>query len=767
MVTSGVNEERRTRIRPGSAALLVLWAAIGVGALLLLLKSVQNSAEFGRLQPAVLILNVIGVIALVTLLARKLWQLFREYRDHVPGSRLIARTVLIFGALVVAPLLIVYLSSLEFLDRGIDSWFQFEVKRGLNDAVDLSRAALQLRMREYSERTVSLARTLDKVAPVDLQTRLDDERRVSEALEIVLFGGHERIIASSLENPLETLPSRPPSDLLRQVGQMRPYVSLEPQAGGKYIIRTAAALSDPAGADARYVVAIYPVPAQISELAEAVQLAYSQYGDVAAMREPLKYSFRLTLTLVLLLAMLAAMYGAIFSAQRLVGPVQDLIAGTRAVGKGDFGTRLPLPSRDEMGFLVHSFNDMTKRLRRAREEATLSQQAVERERERLAIILARLSTGVVAVDRQLTVRMANHAAGAILGTDLSAATGRPLPELAASNERLGQFVAALAVRFAGGREEWREQLDLDGQSGRRALMCACTPLPGDDSDMGYVIVFDDITALLEAQRDAAWGEVARRLAHEIKNPLTPIQLSAERLRRRLLSSMKPPDAEILDRATHTIVQQVETMQQMVNAFSEYARAPEMRITRFSLNQLVTDVADLYRSQDPRSAINLALDEKLETIEADRGRVRQILNNLVTNALEALDGVANPSLEITTRLESGGDAAYAVITVCDNGPGFQRELLGRVFDPYVTSKPKGTGLGLAIVKKIVEEHGGRIDADNRAEGGARVRVVLPVKDSTRSSATAAARGRELKGLAHSGTQGTFGNRSRAVAEGEST
>jgi nitrogen fixation/metabolism regulation signal transduction histidine kinase len=231
--------------------------------------------------------------------------------------------------------------------------------------------------------------------------------------------------------------------------------------------------------------------------------------------------------------------------------------------------------------------------------------------------------------------------------------------------------------------------------------------------------------------------------------------------------MKPPDAEILDRATHTIVQQVETMQQMVNAFSEYARAPEMRITRFSLNQLVTDVADLYRSQDPRSAINLALDEKLETIEADRGRVRQILNNLVTNALEALDGVANPSLEITTRLESGGDAAYAVITVCDNGPGFQRELLGRVFDPYVTSKPKGTGLGLAIVKKIVEEHGGRIDADNRAEGGARVRVVLPVKDSTRSSATAAARGRELKGLAHSGTQGTFGNRSRAVAEGEST
>jgi len=470
-----------------------------------------------------------------------------------------------------------------------------------------------------------------------------------------------------------------------------------------------------------------------------VQSSYHQYGDLAALREPLKTSFRLTLTLVLLLAMLAAIYGAIFSAQRLVRPVQDLIEGTRAVGKGDFGTRLPLPSRDEMGFLVHSFNDMTKRLRRARAEATHSQQAVERERERLAIILARLSTGVLAIDRSMMVRTANEAAGAILGTDLSGATGRSLPELAGGNERLGQFVAALAVRFAAGREEWREQLDLDGASGRRTLMCACTPLPGEDSDMGFVIVFDDITTLLQAQRDAAWGEVARRLAHEIKNPLTPIQLSAERLRRRLLSGMNERDAEILERGTRTIVQQVQTMQQMVNAFSEYARAPEMQISRFSLNQLITEVADLYRSQAPRTRIRLDLDEHLEGIEADRGRVRQILNNLVTNALEALDGVGTPTLEIATRLEAGADAEYAAVTVCDNGPGFPRELLGKVFDPYVTSKPKGTGLGLAIVKKIIEEHGGRIDADNRPEGGARVRMVLPVKDSTRS-ATGGARER---------------------------
>src|SRR2546427_9634796 len=742
MVTPGVNGEPPARVRWGRATLFVLWTAIGAGALLLLAKSVQNSSEFGRLQPWILLLNVIGVIALSALLARKLWHLIRDYRDHVPGSRLTARTVSIFGALVVAPLLIVYLSSLEFLDRGIDSWFRVEVKQGLNDALVLSRAALNLRMREYSARTEALARALAKSEPADIQERLDDERRAMEGVEIVLFGEHERIIAASLENPLEPMPTRPPSDLLRQVSQLRPYVSLEPQSGGKYIIRTAAPLSDSsANADNRYVVAIYAVPAQLAALSEAVQASYSQYGGLAAMRELLKNSFRLTLTLVLLLAMLAAIYGAIFSAQRLVRPVQDLMAGTRAVGKGDFGTRLPLPSRDEMGFLVHSFNDMTKRLRRAHEEATRSQQAVERERERLSIILARLSTGVLAIDRTLTVRMANEAAGAILGTDLSAATGRSLPELAASNERLGQFVAALAVRFARGREEWREQLDLDGEAGRRTLMCACTPLPGEGSDMGYVLGFDDITALLQAQRDAAWGEVARRLAHEIKNPLTPIQLSAERLRRRLLASMNPRDAELLERATHTIVQQVETMQQMVNAFSEYARAPEMSITRFSLNQLVTEVAELYRSQDPRAVIRLALDDNIEGIEGDRGRVRQILNNLVTNALEALEGIRQPTLDIATQLDAGGDAVYAVVTVCDNGPGFQRELLGRVFDPYVTSKPKGTGLGLAIVKKIVEEHGGRIDADNRPEGGARVRVVLPVKDSTRSATGGARERRE--------------------------
>src|SRR5882672_9494005 len=729
--------------RLGTLGLIALWVLVSGGLLLLLALAVQNSQRFSQLQAWILLLNAIAVVTVSVLLARKIAELVRAFRAGVPGSRLTARTVAIFGSLVVAPLIIVYLFSLEFLNRGIDSWFKVEIKQGLADALELSKSAMDVRMREYARSTELFANKLADSPNTNWALATDTQRVESGALEVVVYGTLGQVLAASSAGPTSTnLPRYASPDMSRAIASGSLYWSLEPLSEGDYLINTAAPIAaTPGASEGRFVVGIYPVPPQLARLADAVQNSYSQHSQLVDNREPVKNSFRMTLTLVLLLAMLTAIYGAIYSAEKLVRPVQDLIAGTRAVGKGDFGTRLPLPSRDEMGFLVHSFNDMTKRLRRAHEEATRSQQAVERERERLAIILARLSTGVLAVDRTLTVRMANQAAGAILGTDLSVATGRSLPELAAGNDRLGQFVAAVAVRFAAGRDEWREQLDLDGEAGRRTLMCACTPMPGEGTDMGYVIVFDDITALLQAQRDAAWGEVARRLAHEIKNPLTPIQLSAERMRRRFLSSMSPGDAEILDRSTRTIVSQVEAMQQMVNAFSEYARAPEMKITRFSLNQLVTEVADLYRSQDPRATIRLDLDDNIEGIEADRGRIRQILNNLVTNALESLDGVASPTLEIASRLEYGGDASYAVVTVCDNGPGFQRELLGRVFDPYVTSKPKGTGLGLAIVKKIVEEHGGRIDADNRPEGGARVRVVLPMKDSTRSATGGARERRE--------------------------
>jgi nitrogen fixation/metabolism regulation signal transduction histidine kinase len=718
----------------GVRALTAVAVAAGVAALVLLAASVENSTLFSHWQPWILLLNICGVVALMVLLARKFWQLYRDFRDHKPGSRLTVRTVVMFGGLVIAPLIIVYLFSLDFINRGIDSWFRVEIKQGLNDALVLSRSALDLRLREQARRTEIFARSLRELRGPELLQRLDEERRATEAKEIIVYDASGRASALSSDTPMAQQPAPAPPDVALQVAAGRSYVSLNPLPNGQYTIATAAPIADAVSARAmrRYVLIDYEVPQELSALAEAVQHTSSQYGDLSAVREPLKISFRLTLTLVVLLTLLAAIYGAIFSAQRLTRPVQDLIAGTRAVGKGDFETRLPLPSRDEMGFLVHSFNDMTKRLRRASEEAKRSRQTVERERERLSIILSRLSTGVIVTDRELRVHSANQSAATILGGDFGTpAAGQNLAQLGGGNLRFSTFLAELRARLQSGWDEWREQLTLPGEAGERVLLWACTPLPDETEHGGVVIVFDDITALLAAQRDAAWGEVARRLAHEIKNPLTPIQLSAERLRRKLLGGMNAEDAQLLERATHTIVQQVDAMKQMVNAFSEYARAPDMRLAHFSLNQLVTEVAELYRLQDPAAEIRLDLDPTLPEIEADRGRMRQLLANLITNGIEALAGVADGYVELSTRQQRAEGAVAAVICVLDNGPGFRKEILGRLFDPYVTGKPRGTGLGLAIVKRIVEEHGGRIEAENRPEGGAKILVLLPVSDQDRS------------------------------------
>jgi nitrogen fixation/metabolism regulation signal transduction histidine kinase len=702
---------------------IVLAALVGIAVLTLLARSVENSSQFSRWQPWVLLVNIVGVIVLAVLLTRKVWQLVRDYRNHVPGSRLTARTVSIFGALVIVPLLLVYLFSLEFLNRGIDSWFRVEVKQGLGDALVLSRSALDLRMREQGRRTEEFAAVVANMPDSSLFTALDNERRVNGALEMLIVGRNGEVLAASLEARESLISTDVPQELLMQVRDNRPYVSLEPLDSGGYLITTAAPIHESAPEGRRrFLLARYDLPRQLAELTNAVQHAYSQYGELATLREPLKYSFRLTLTLVLLLAMLSAIYLAIQSAQRLTRPVQDLIQGTRAVGKGDLSTKLPLPSRDEMGFLVQSFNDMTKRLRRASDEATRARQLVELERERLAVILAGLSTGVLVIDTSLRLRIGNAAADNILGAPISGMEGQELTQVSDASPRLAEFSAQVLARLRAGDTTWQEEVALPPD---RVLRCACAPLADAAGEPGYVLVFDDITSLLHAQRSAAWGEVARRLAHEIRNPLTPIQLAAERLRRRLQGKLAAEDSSILERATHTIVQQVEALKGMVNAFSEYARAPELKLALLDLNALVREVVELYRAQETVATIGVSTDHSLPPIQADPGRLRQVLNNLLANALEAVDSMPDGQVDVSTQRSSGPEGEIAVIMVTDNGHGFQKEMLARVFDPYVTSKPRGTGLGLAIVKKIAEEHGGTIEADNRPGGGAYVRVVLPV------------------------------------------
>jgi nitrogen fixation/metabolism regulation signal transduction histidine kinase len=713
--------------------LVLIGSGLWVAALLIMAQTVQQSAHFSDLHPFILGVNVAGLLVLLILIGGRLAQLVRDWRKRVVGSRLEARMVWMSATLAVAPLVLVFYFSVVFLNRGIDSWFHVEIREGLEDALTLSRAALDLRMREYLGRTRTIAEQLSN-EPGNAVSALGELRRANEALELTLIASNSRIIATSTDRPLgDIVPTRASEEMTMQVRQGRDYVTLDPIAGGGYLVRTAVQVQPISpGGERLLLQAIYPIERRLGELADTVESAYQRYGEKARLREPLKTSFTLTLTLVLLLSLFAALYGAFWAARRLVRPIQDLVAGTRAVAKGDFDLRLPLTSHDEMGILVHSFNDMTKRLARAREEASRSQQAVEAERSNLAVILARLSTGVVSVGPDRTIRTANQAACTILGVEVDWLIGKTLAPSESGTGLLDQFLKVCSTHLDAGQTEWREQLVLQGESTRRILMCACTTLSGEDrSPGGFVIVFDDITALVQAQRDAAWGEVARRLAHEIKNPLTPIQLSAERIRRKLLGSMNEAEAQMLDRATHTIVQQVEAMKEMVNAFSEYARAPEMDVSRFDLNQLIGEVAELYRAQLRGGRPRLQFDPALTEIEADRGRMRQIIHNLLANAIEALEGSQDPQIRVETRLVERATGPLAEIVVEDNGPGFRPDVIGQVFDPYVTTKSKGTGLGLAIVKKIVEEHGGRIEADNARNGGARVRIELPLAATVRS------------------------------------
>jgi len=712
---------------------VLLWLA----ALLLFSRVAEDSDDFARLQLWILIVNSIGVAVLVTLIGVNLTRLLKDLRRHVPGSRLKLRMITLLVSLAVTPLVIVYLFSVAFINRGIDNWFDVDVKRGLEDALALSQIVLDVEKQRRLEDLERFAARLADVPVPRTASEIDAFRHASGAEELTLFGAGGEVVSTSPARPSAGVAALS-DELVLALRDGSPYVSLEPLPGGAFQIIAAVNVRGRPG-EPWILEARFPVVADISGLANSVQQTADQYSRLDYLRGGLKASFTLTLSLVLFISVLASVYGAFASARRLVRPIQQLMQGTRAVARGDFDTRLPVPARDEIGFLINSFNDMTQRLAEARAQARSSEQKVESERRRLEVILSSLSTGVVALEPDMRIRTANAAAGMILNIDLEAHVGESLADLAESRPLLAQFLTVAAGKLAEGKSEWREQIVLRGDVGRRVLMCACTSLPGeDDTPSGYVVVFDDITTLLQAQRDAAWGEVARRLAHEIKNPLTPIQLSAERLRRRYLTN-KDSNLDLLDRATHTIIQQVEAMKQMVNAFSQYARTPNIELSRFDLNELISEVTELYRSPENPVTIKLSFDANLPKIEADAGRMRQVFHNLMRNALEAMEKQADARVDISTRYVRRGDTEAVEIKVADNGPGFHEDIIHQAFDPYVTGKVKGTGLGLAIVKKLIEEHGGQISAANREQRGAEISILLPI--SSEASGTPGLHGGE--------------------------
>ncbi|HET7370322.1 MAG TPA: ATP-binding protein [Gammaproteobacteria bacterium] len=708
---------------------ILMWLAgvLLLAGLYLLARTSQNSAAFDRLHVWLLLFNAAAALVLLVLIAAHLVKLVIQYRRHAPGSRLTARLVGMFVALALLPVALVYYFSVQFLDSGIDSWFDVRVEQALDDAITLSRRTLDVRTQELLARTQSMARQLSSSPVSQLPITIETLRQQSGASELTLFGRNGRILATSTNQPTLVVPSPPGDEAMLQLRRGLPYVSLDPIGDLGLHIRAVALLpSYMPGVPQRYLQALFPVAGRQGSLAQSVQAAYTRYRELTYLRQPLKYSLILTLSLVLLLGLLAAVWGAFYAARRLVAPIQNLAEGTRAVARGDFTRRLPMPAGDEVGFLVSSFNEMTTRLGEAREVARRSQQQVESERAYLEAVLARLSSGVIALDSDLRLRTANTAASDILGLDLGRFLDKPFAD-ALEDSFVAQFLDLFKRHAEAGDRHWREEIAISGATGRRILTCSCTSLPNvRDNAAGYVVVFDDLTTLIQAQRDAAWGEVARRLAHEIKNPLTPIQLAAERLRQRYLERLSGKDAEVFERATHTIVQQVDSMKSMVNAFSEYARTPKLELQPVDINRLITEVAELYRG-DQSFDLKLELDPTLPAMNVDSGRIGQMLHNLIRNAGEALEGQSGARVVISTRRLRGTTSENAEIAVADNGPGVDAAMLEHVFEPYVTSKPKGTGLGLAIVKKLVEEHGGTIRAENQPDGGACVRVLLPINE----------------------------------------
>ena len=714
---------------------------IGVGMIIMLAslitlgKSTSNSADFESMHVWLVLLNASAALVLFIVIGFNLTRLLLQRRRNVVGSRLTLRLVGTFGLLAIVPVVLVYYFSYQFISRGIDSWFDVRVENALTDAMELSRTALDTRVRDLQVRTERMARSLGVGDARQNSYQLDAMRRQNGASELTLLGGFDNhIIATSSALPGTLVPDMPGPEVLLQVRAGNEYVGLDPVAQGGLHIRAVVPVSGGSAWWNRVTLqALYPVGGEQSNLADRVQGAYAHYRELTVLRGPLKLMFNLTLLLVLLLSVLMAVWGAFVAARTLVQPIQDLVEGTRAVARGDFTTRLPLTSKDEVGYLVSSFNEMTQRLAEAREAARKSREQVENERSYLGAVLTRLSSGVVSFNAALVLKTANPTASAILETDLHQYMGRSLVGLASDDTLLGQFVAACRRHLDAEDKDWREEMMLQSPTGRRTFMVSCATLPSaGEVPPGRVVVFDDLTLLIDAQRNAAWGEVARRLAHEIKNPLTPIQLAAERMRRRYLGELKGEDADVMDRATNTIVQQVEAMKSMVNAFSEYARAPLLEMSAFDLNALVREMVELYRTREADMLVEMELDPALPPIHADAGRVRQILHNLLTNAHEALEGHRDGKARIATHYFRRGADEMAELTVEDNGPGFNTEILGKAFEPYVTSKPKGTGLGLAIVKKLAEEHGGSIRLQNRAEGGAQITIRLPVNEHTRSN-----------------------------------
>ena len=700
---------------------MLIMTLVSVALLFLLTQASANTDFFARHYFWLVGLNVALGLAMAVVIGVQLYRLWRDHREQIFGARLKFRLMLMLAIMALVPGALIYAVSVQFVTRSIESWFDVRVEQALEAGLNLGRDALEGvtvgLVATSRDAATAIAQRGSPAAPPVL-AKLKQVTGAQSAILLQASGNRIQVVASSEPRSDQgVLPLPAQMMAARKDGA---FSAIEADSTGLPVLRAMVLLpGDEAQPQPRFLEVVVPVPAKLATDSEAVQTVYREYRELELARTGLTRLYAITLTLTLLLALAAAFAAAFILARRFTAPLTILAEGTQAVAAGDLSPKQIVVSNDELGILTQSFNRMTYQLREAHTETERHRGDLERARAYLQEVLDNLSAGVLAFDRRFVLKAVNGAAQKLLAEDWVGLLFEPLEAW----PRQEQLARTIRDGFAKhGDAAWQmevERIQADGR--KQQLMVHGSELP-ESSGGGYVVVFDDITELIQAQRATAWGEVARRLAHEIKNPLTPIQLAAERLEHKLTAHLNEPDAEILQRSTRTIVNQVQAMKRMVDSFRDYARLPPANLVTLDLNELLRELLVLYEASSTPIRATLAAD--LPAVIGDPTQLRQIIHNLIRNAQDATEGRADLQIEVCTRYEN----RHVELTIADTGPGFPPEIMANAFEPYVTTKPKGTGLGLPIVKKIIEDHGGRISLGNRTSGGAEICIQLQTADA---------------------------------------
>ena len=707
---------------------LIAIAAL-VGALLLfLLSKASSNSEFisGSSYTIVLLLSGFFILSLIAIIANQIKKLFRNIKKDVMGSRLSMRLVISFTLMAVIPGLIVYLVSVNFLTRSIESWFNVKVESALDGGLKLGQKALDIMLTDLELKAERMALSLSSLPATSQYAALSDLREKTGVQDATIISDQGKIIAVSSNDAESFLPALPTLIQLKQA-ENNIYGKIEPITNKGLYLRVLAPINGTSVSNERLILQILqPVPNSLSTLAESVQDVFQDYQKLSYSRDSLKLIFSITLTLVLILAILTAVAIGFLLSRKLSEPLALLAEGTKKIAKGNFKTMLPEKGKDELGVLVRSFNSMTRQLDQATQTSENNQIRLESARSYLETVLAHLSSGVIVINDAMEIKSFNIAASKILQVDLSKNKDQLLTSISNKNKLLKDFIVSIQEEIKTSNRKMQpeiiKQFEIRYEKNNQVLSLQITTLPQNKVN-NYVLMIDDITMMIQAQRNAAWSEVARRLAHEIKNPLTPIQLSAERIKHKLGSKLNKDDTEILDKAVSTIVNQVDAMKTMVNEFSEYARAPKLNLESTDINETIIEISHLFENSGIKITTNLL--KGLPKIKVDANMMRQVLINLIQNAQDAMvSNTKKPSIKINTNKYKN----YLVLSIEDNGPGFSEDILKKAFEPYVTTKSHGTGLGLAIVKKIIEEHEGIIVVENIKSGGAHINIQLPIAKS---------------------------------------